>query len=233
MEITCNRCHQTVQEENCYCPACGLPQLLYPADSAPGEAHPERWSDPVPDASVVEWKPALRAALILAVPAAMLSCSVSPLNFFGVVWMSASAAWAVSLYMRSQKPAWITTGAGIRIGLVTGILTGWLAFAISGSTLLVQRYLLHQASQIDSDWKAVVDSLRQVSQQATAGMAPADAVQVQAAYAQILAFMAKPEGHAGFVAFGLAGNALFLLLFAGAGGALGARWMAHHRRPEI
>jgi hypothetical protein len=233
MEITCNRCHQTVQAENCYCPACGLPQLLYPADSAPGDPHPERWNEAVQDASVVEWKPAIRVALLLAVPAGMLSCNVSPLNFFGVLWMAICAAWAVTLYVRRQRPAWITTGAGVRIGLVTGILAGWLAFAISGGALFVERNLLHQASQIDSEWSAVLDSLRQVSQQGTAGMAPADAAQVQAAYAQILAFMAKPEGHAGFVAFGLAFNALFLLLFAAAGGALGARWMAHSRRPEI
>jgi hypothetical protein len=147
--------------------------------------------------------------------------------------MTTSAAWAVTLYVRSQKPAWITTGAGVRIGLVTGILAGWLAFGMSSGALFVQRYFLHQAGQIDSDWKALVESLRQVSQQGTAGMAPADAAQVQAAYAQILAFLAKPEGHAGFLAFGLAANALFLLLFAAAGGALGARWMAHYRRPEI
>jgi hypothetical protein len=233
MEITCNRCHQTVLEENCYCPACGLPQLVFPADSAPGDAHPERWSEAVQDASVVEWKPALRAALILAVPAGMLSSGVSPLNFFGVVWMATSAAWAVTLYVRSQRPAWITTGAGVRIGLVTGILASWLAFGISGGALFVERYLLHRAAQIDADWNTVLDSLRQASQQGTAGMAPADAAQVQAIYSQFLAFLAKPEGHAGFLAFGLAVNGLFLLLFAAAGGALGARWMAHYRRPEI
>ena len=41
MEITCNRCHQTVRAENCFCPACGLPQLVYSADAANGPAPAE------------------------------------------------------------------------------------------------------------------------------------------------------------------------------------------------
>jgi hypothetical protein len=233
MEITCNRCHQTVQEENCYCPACGMPQLVYPADSAPGEAHPERPNDTVQDASFVEWKTALRAALMLALPAGMLSSGVSPLGIFGLLWMAAAAAWAVAIYVRSQKPAWITTGAGVRIGLVTGILAGWLAFSISGGALFVQRYVLHQAVQIDTEWKSRVELSQQVTQEWTAGMAPSDAAQAQAARAQIQAFMLSPEGHAGIEAFGFAANAFFLIFFAAGGGALGARWMAHTRRPQV
>ena len=50
--------------------------------------------------AVVEWKPALRAALILAVPAGLLSSGLSPLSFFGLLWMAAAAAWAVMLYVR-------------------------------------------------------------------------------------------------------------------------------------
>jgi hypothetical protein len=44
--------------------------------------------------------------------------------------------------------------------------------------------------------------------------------------------MLSPEGHAGIEAFGMASNALFLLLFAAGGGALGARLLARSRRPE-
>ncbi len=233
MEMNCNRCHQTVQAENRYCPACGMPQLVYPADSAPGEPNPERWNEAVPDASTIEWKPALRAALILAVPAGMLCSGVSPLGFFGLIWMAAAAAWAVALYMRSQRPAWITTGAGVRIGLATGILAGWLAFSISGGALFVERYALHRAGQIDSEWKNRVEMSQEVTQQWTSGMAQSDAAQAQAARAQIQAFMLSPEGHAGIEAFGFAANAFFLLLFAAGGGAMGARWMAHTRRPEV
>ncbi|MDR3725905.1 MAG: zinc ribbon domain-containing protein [Terracidiphilus sp.] len=233
MEITCTRCHQAIQAENCYCPACGLPQLVYAPDGAPGQALPERLNEPVRDASSVDWKPGLRAALLLAIPAGLLSSGLSPVGVFGLFWMSAAAAWAVVLYVRSQKPAWITIGAGARIGLVTGLLAGWLAFSISGGTLFVERYVLHQSSQIDGEWKTRVDTSQQLTQQWTAGMNTADAAQAQATKTQIQNFMLSPEGHAGFESFGYTINAIFLLLFAAGGGALGARLLARNRRPEI
>jgi hypothetical protein len=233
MEITCTRCHQTVQADNRYCPACGLPQLVYSADSAPGQAQPARWNEAARDASAVDWKPALRAALMLAVPAALLSSGLSPVGIFGLFWMAAAAAWAVVLYVRSQRPAWITIGAGARIGLVTGVLAGWLAFSVSGGALFVERFVLHESSQIDAEWKTRVDVSQQMTQQWTAGMASTDEAQAQAARAQIKAFMLSPEGHAGIEAFGFASNSVFLLFFAAAGGALGARWLARTRRPEV
>jgi RNA polymerase subunit RPABC4/transcription elongation factor Spt4 len=233
MEITCTRCHQAIQAEDCYCPACGLPQLLYTAEGIPGQAQPEQWSETARDASEVAWKPALRAALILAVPAGLLSSGVSPLGYLGLFWMAAAASWAVVLYMRSQRPAWITIGAGARIGLVTGLLGGWLAFSASGGTLFVERFVLHQSSQIDAEWKTRVGMSQQLAQQWTSGMAAADAAQAQAAQAQVQTFMLSPEGHAGIETFGFVFNSLLLILFAVAGGALGARLLARTRRPEV
>jgi hypothetical protein len=236
MEITCHRCHQTVLAENCYCPACGLPQLVYASDTAPGQAPAEPWNEPVRDAASVDWKPALRIALMLAVPAGLLSSGVSPMGLFGLLWMVSAAAWAVTLYVRGQRLAWITTGAGARIGLATGILAGWLAFSIGGGALFVQRYVLHQSSQIDAEWKTHVEESQQLTQQVTqqwvAGMGPADAAQAKASFDNMEAWMLSPEGHAGFTAFNLASNSVFLLFFAVGGGALGARLMARSRRPE-
>ena len=126
MEITCIRCHQTVEADSCYCPTCGLPQLVYSTEGEGGQAQPERWTEAVRDASSVDWKPALRAAMLLAIPAGLLSCGISPVSILGLFWMSAAAAWAVTIYVRGQRPAWITMGAGARIGLVTGLLAGAL-----------------------------------------------------------------------------------------------------------
>jgi hypothetical protein len=232
MEISCTRCHQAVEADNCYCPTCGLPQLIYSADAIPGQVPAERWNEAVRDASSVDWKPALRAALILAVPAGLLSSLASPMAFMGLFWMGAAAAWAVVLYVRSQRPAWITAGAGARIGLVTGLLGGWLAFSASGGALFVERYAFHQSSQIDGDWKTGITMGAQLAQQVAATVGPAFEAQVQANQAQNQASMLSTEGHAGWEAFDLAGDSFFLLLFAVGGGALGARMLARTRRPE-
>src|ERR1019366_7190122 len=225
---------QTVTAEDCYCPACGMPQFQYSAEeNASGQPAPEPGQEPVRDAGTVAWKPALRAALLFAVPAGVLSSSASPAGVLGLLWMSAAASWAVAVYVRSQRPAWITLGAGARIGLVTGVLAAWMAFAVSGGTLFVQRFVLHQSSQMDAAWKANVAASQQFSQQLTGSMGSPDAAKAQTDQARIVGFMLSPGGHAGIEAFGFASNALFLIFFGMVGGSLGARLMARSRRPEI
>jgi hypothetical protein len=228
MEITCNRCHQPVEAESCYCPTCGLPQLVYAAENGAGQAQPER-IETVRDASSLDWKSALRAAVLLAIPAGVLSSGISPVGILGLFWMLAAAAWAVTLYVRGQRPAWITAGAGARIGLVTGLIAGGVAFGVSGCTLFVQRVVLHQSGAIDNEWKARVEASNQLTQQFAAQMGVTDATQLQSQKSLML----SPEGHAGIEAFGMATNSLFLLLFAAAGGAMGARLLARSRRPEV
>lgn len=229
MEVTCQRCHQPVLSENCFCPSCGLPQLVYAADDDSGQHQPEYWADAVRDASSVEWKPAIRAAIVFAVPAGLLCSGISPVSILGIFWMAAAAAWAVTLYARRQKPAWITMGAGARIGLVTGILGGWLACSISGGALFVQRYALHQSAQMDSAWASQVIASQEMAHQWTAEMGQADAKEAELLRTQVQAWMMSPWGHAGIIAFSLAGNAIFLLLFAAGGGAIGARLLVRPR----
>lgn len=233
MEITCNRCHQPIHAEDCFCPACGLPQLVYSADSEAGPAQAERWTEAIRDASVVEWKPAMRAAVAFGVPAGLLCSGVSPVAILGIFWIAGAALWAVVTYVRRLRPAWITIGAGARIGLVTGLFATWLAFSISGANLFVDRYVLHHGARIDAEWKSRVDTSQQMTQQWSNGFSSVDASQAQAARAEVQAWMLSPSGHAGIAAFSLAGNSIFLLFFAVGGGALGARLLARSRRPEV
>jgi anti-sigma factor RsiW len=147
--------------------------------------------------------------------------------------MAIAATWAVALYMRSQRPAWITLGAGARIGLVTGLLAGWLTFGVNGCALFVQRFFLHQSSQMDAEWKTRVLMGQQMAEQLTSGMTPPDAAQAQAIRAQFQTWMLSPEGHAGMVVFQFAVSTAFLLFFAAAGGALGARLLVRVSKPEV
>ena len=225
MEITCTRCHQTIQAENCYCPACGLPQLLYSAESVSGDGQPGRLNEPVRDASTVNWKPAMRAALTLAIPAGLLCSMLSPIGIFGLFVMAMASAWTVLLYVRSQRPAWITAGAGARIGLVTGLMGSWMAAATTGVSLFAMRFFLHQGKFFDDFWNDLVNQ-QLVQQWASMGV---DASTVAVTRAWLLA----PEGRAGSMLSAILFLGVGLLFFAVGGGALGARLLARSRRPEI
>lgn len=227
MEISCNRCHQTVQAENCYCPSCGMPQLLYAADAPMGQAQPAHWDEAVPDAATVRWKPALRTAMLLAVPAGIFCSMVSPLGLMGLVLMAAAAFWTVVLYLRSQRRAWITIGAGARIGLVTGLLSSWVAAATTGMSLYVLRYFFHQGSLFDSFWQSqVIDKAAQ--QWASAGL---DAQAMNSLHS-FLRLLNSPEGRAGSTLSIVFFFSLALVAFSVAGGALGARMHGRSRRTE-
>jgi len=222
MEITCNRCHNAVQPDDRYCPACGLPQLVYSAENGNGQETGERYNEPVRDAGTVAWKPAIRVIVMLAVPAGLLCSVYSPLNMFGLFWMAAAAAWAVLLYVRNQQAPWITLGAGARIGLVTGILGGWTAAASTGATLVAMRFFLHQSKSIDDYWGWMNNEL---TRQLASGADPRSVAMVKG-------WVSSSEGRAGILLIGVLGLMAMLLFFSIAGGALGARLTVRARRPE-
>src|SRR5579863_3117594 len=174
MEVTCSRCNQTMPEDSCFCPVCGLPQLVYPAESNGEQGQPERWNEAVRDASSVAWRPAIRSAVMLGIPAGIMSNMLSPLSIFGMPMMAIAGAWVVVLYMRSQRPAWITIGAGARIGFVTGLIAAWVTFGASGIWLFMERVFLHQSGQIDVIYTAFLTTFQQKASESMSGMSGPD-----------------------------------------------------------
>jgi hypothetical protein len=226
MEITCNRCHQPVGAESCYCPACGLPQLVYTSDTNAGPTQQEKLTEAVGDASAVRWRPALRAAMMVAIPAGLLSSGLSPVGTLGLFWMSAAAAWAVMIYVRGQQSAWITMGAGARIGSLTGLMAAWVALAATSCWLFAIRNL-GQGRIIDEMWQSRVTQLSRQWQ----GMNPDP--RTGAMMKSVLAWLPTSEARAGFFLLGMAMLAIAMLAFAAVGGALGARLLARSRRSQI
>lgn len=221
MEMTCSRCHQTVQDGYCYCPTCGLPQFVYSAENATDAEQPDRWDQAVRGANSVDWIAALRSTLPLAIPAGVLCSLLSPVSVFGLLLMGAAAAWAVVLYTRGQRPSWVTIGAGARIGLVAGVIGGCSAAVVSGFSLFAMRFWLHQGSYFDKFWLDLVD------QQQAQGIALGADRQALAAFK---AMMISPQGRAGMVLSAVVFLMATLVLFAIAGGALSARLLARTRR---
>lgn len=223
MEVTCIRCQQTVQNGYCYCPNCGLPQFVFSAENSGETGQGESWGEAARDASAVDWNSALRSTVPLAIFAGILCSVLSPVSILGLLLMGATAAWGVALYMRAHQPAWITVGAGARIGFVTGVVGSWTAAGMSGLSLYAMRFWLHQGTWLDGLWQDVVDKWQ--SQETAIG---ADAQSVAA----IKALIVSPEGRAGFVLLMIAILMGTLVLFAVAGGAIGARMLTRTRRRE-
>lgn len=225
MEMTCTRCHQTVQPDTSFCPNCGLPQLVYSAEEASQNGQPVRWEEAVRDASCVAWKPALRAALRLGLPAGVLCAFLWPVGIIGIILMGCAGAWVVALYMRSQQPAWITLGAGARIGLVTGIVGAWAASATAGLTLYAMRYWFHQGNIFDNFWTRLVEG--QLTQEWNSMGVDAPTI------ALLKAMLLSPDGRAAWALSALGFLVTASLVFAIAGGALSARLQVRRRRPHI
>jgi hypothetical protein len=224
MELTCDRCHLSVQSGASFCPNCGLPQLVYSRDEAAGNAEPARWDEAVRDASSVVWRPAMRSAFTLALPAGVLCAFLWPVGIISMILMGVTGAWVVSLYMKVQQPSWITLGAGARIGLVTGIVSAWTSSATCGITIFAMRYWFHQGGLFDNFWTHLVEN--QFTQQWNSMGADAQTI------AMVKAMLLSPNGRAAWalctVSFLMAAS----LVFAIAGGALSARLQVHRRRPR-
>jgi len=225
METICDRCRQNVPEGSKFCPVCGLPQIVYSGENGGLQSQPEDGHEPVRDAGSVHWKAALRTALPLAIPAGILCSMLSPTGILGLLLMGMAGTWSVLLYLRRDKPAWITVGAGARIGLVTGVLGGWTAAATSGLTLFVLRFWLHDGSLFDNFWQNMVN-VQMAQQWGSMGI---DAQTI----AEFKNWLLAPEGRGGWVLGAIGFLIAAELAVATAGGALAARMTAHSRRRAL
>jgi hypothetical protein len=224
MELTCNRCHQSVQPGASFCPNCGLPQLVYSPEEPAENGQPARWEEAVRDASSVAWRPAMRSAFTIGLPAGVLCAFLWPVGIISMILMGLTGAWVVSLYMKLQQPAWITLGAGARIGLVTGLVSAWTASATSGITLFAMRYWFHDGGIFDNFWTRLVDV--QLTQQWNSMGADAQTVSM------MKAMLLSPDGRAVWALSTISFLMAASLVFAIAGGALSARLQLRRRRPH-
>ncbi len=246
MEHTCQRCSQSLRDDDRYCPSCGLPQLVHvPAEPAlagmDGEfesssvagrqAHHDNSRGLVGGAGqAIAWRPALRAAMLLAIPAGVLSSDLSVIGqSLGLVWMVSCAVWAVVLYGRHVRLSRITKGVGSRIGLMTGLFACWITLALNGVNLWAARFVFHQNGRLDSEWTAFVDQNIRLCQNLYTQMGISSAQIAQGLQMDRLMFL-SPEGQAGFPLFHFAFNAVFFVLLSALGGAVGARFIAPSHR---
>jgi len=172
MEITCTRCHEVVRDDNVTAPPAVCRKWFTPGRPSKDRRSPRGGTS----------RCGMQAAWIGSRPESGPDAGCSgravlqrliATQFSGIFWMASAAGWAVVLYMRSQRPAWITIGPA-RASAWLRTSGGWLRLA-SGGALFVERVVFHQSSQIDGCIRPLSWILSSKSPAVDGGLSPTDA----------------------------------------------------------
>jgi len=228
MQEYCHRCGGELPPSDGvspFCPHCGSPQIYlqeYEQQSGGSEAN-TTGAVPPPRPQQVEWKTAIRCAVLVAGIAAVLGLVsarvevVSPLSW---LWTISGSIITLALYQRRRPSAWMDAGVGARIGVVVGItLVAFFAVAMAAGGLIA-RYGLHSMAGVDS-W--LTETLH-VQYEKAAAVAPAPP--------ELQRFWYSPEFRAGMMlaTFGMMSG--FLLVLSTVGGAVGG-FMRMRRKVSV
>jgi hypothetical protein len=198
-----------------FCPHCGSPQIYlqdYEQQSGAAEAD-TTGAVPPPRPQQVEWKTAIRCAVLVAGIAAglgLVSARVQLATPLSWLWTFSGSIITLALYQRRRPLAWMDAGVGARIGVVVGVaLVAFfaVAMAIGG---LVARYGLHSMAGVDAQ---LTEGLHAGFEKAAA-MAPPAPPEAQR-------FWYSPEFRAGMMLVTMGAMAGFLLVLSTVGGAVG------------
>ena len=217
MQEYCHRCGGELPASDGrspFCPHCGSPQI-YLQDYEQQSGAPETSTTgavPPPRPQQVEWKTAIRCAVLVAGIAAVLGLvasrvqAASPLSW---LWTISGSIITLALYQRRRPLAWMDARIGARIGVVVGLALVFffaVATAIGG---LVARYGLHNMAGVDA-WLTEILHAQFVKAAAVTPAPP-----------ELQRFWYSPEFRAGMMlgTFGMMSG--FLLVLSTVGGAVG------------
>ncbi|MDQ2832465.1 MAG: hypothetical protein M3Y50_01745 [Acidobacteriota bacterium] len=223
----CHRCGGELpasRGESPFCPHCGSPQLFLPdyeQQVSTSEAETTGTAPP-PHPQQVEWKTAIRCAVLVALVAAALSVVsarvqiVSPLTW---LWTVSGSLITLALYQKRRPQAWMDAGVGARIGVVVGLaLMACFAVAIAGAGL-VARYALHNMAGFDAQLTQMLHAQIQKAS-ATAPESP-----------EVVRFLTSPEVRAGMMLTGFAMLSGILVVLSTVGGAVGGFLRTRRKLP--
>src|ERR1700722_6479255 len=217
MHQYCHRCGGELSAsvgESPFCPHCGSPQIYLQdyEEQNNGAEGSTTGAAPPPSPQQVEWKTAIRCALLVAGVAAVLSVVsakvqlVSPISW---LWTISGSMITLALYQKRRPLAWMDAGVGAKIGVVVGLALMTclaIAAAIGG---LVARYGLRSMAGFDAE----------LSQMLHAQIEKAAATTPETP--ELLRFLYSPEVRAGMMIAGFAMASGFLLVLSTVGGAVG------------
>ena len=217
MHEYCHRCGGELpgrDDASPFCPHCGSPQIYlqdYEQQSGAAEANTTGAVAP-PRPQQVEWKTAIRCAVLVAGVAAVLSVvseRFQVVSLVSTLWTISGSLITLALYQRRRPLAWMDAKVGARIGLVVGLsLVACLGVAWAAAGL-VARYGLHSMAGFDADMSALLH----VQYEKAIAMTP------QPPEIQRLWF--SPEFRAGMMLAGFGLVSAVLLVMSTVGGAVG------------
>jgi len=219
MDLACHRCGATLATPDLFCPHCGAPQLRFERSDDQQPYTAKGGGNGLAGNQLIAWRPAVQAALIVALPVGVLSSLLD----FGILWVLVGGFCAIALYQR--KVAIISPGTGWRIGMLVGLLAAFLSTTVDGLSLAIERYGLHRGASIDQ-------KLIALTQQMTDQMVhqnPEAAQQIPS----FIHFWLSPDGHAAVVLFMSAFAAIMMIAFSSIGGVVGARVLAARKRVSL
>jgi ribosomal protein L37E len=228
MHEFCHRCGGELPSRNDaspFCAHCGSPQLyLQDYEQQTGGAEADTTGAvPPPRPQQVEWKTAIRCALLVAGIAAVLtlvSLRVQLLSPLSWLWTISGSILTLALYQRRRPLAWMDAGVGARIGVLVGlalVMCFAIATAMGG---LVARYGLHSMAAVDAQ---LTDMLHMEFEKASA-------INPQPPEAQRLWY--SPEFRAGMMLTGFGMVSGFLIVLSTVGGAVGG-FMRMRRKVSV
>ena len=228
MHQYCHRCGGELSAsvgDSPFCPHCGSPQIYLQdyEEQNNGSEKSTTGAAPPPSPQQVEWKTAIRCALLVAGVAAVLSVVsakvqlVSPISW---LWTISGSMITLALYQKRRPLAWMDAGVGARIGVVVGLaLVTCLAVAMAGAGL-VARYGLHSMAGFDAE----LTQIMHVGYEKTVAMSPAPP--------EFQRLFFSPEFRAGYVLAMLGVTAGILLILSTVGGAVGG-FMRMRRKVSV
>lgn len=223
MEPTCHRCSATLEPDAYYCPTCGAPQLRFVAPEEEPASSPEtRTTHPAKAAGIepgtgVQWKLVIPLAGSIAIAAGILSTLLAAGS---VLWVTAAAVFVIGMYHRRRPASFIGRRTGARIGALVGLFAAFISLAGNAVFLLIQRYGMHQGNLIDNQLTGIVKQ----------AAARAAAMDPQAPVISFTNFWLSAEGRIGLILLTMGFLAGLIILFAIAGGVLGAQIYRSPRR---
>ncbi|MBV8629410.1 MAG: zinc ribbon domain-containing protein [Silvibacterium sp.] len=216
MDPVCHRCGTSLSSpDELFCPHCGAPQLRYePVEEQTPAITIEQTARR--NLEFFSSRSAILSALIVAAFIAVPMGLLSSIYDFSLLWVAAGGIVSVVLYRRRVGIA-PTGRVGWRIGGLAGLMAAFFSIALYGLRSAIERYALHnnEPEQL----------ARSFAQQLAAAMNQAGRSNPQNAdaVAQFTRFWLSPDGAAGIVLLKAAFFALSAVLFAAAGGVIGAR----------